>query len=143
MKKIRDIMNTEVERTHPTATVKQAADRMRALDVGTLPVCEGKRIIGVLTDREMTVHIAAVGRDSGTTLVKDNLNPDPALVSDDDSIKSAERTMETKGTHRVFVVDRDRNLVGIVSLGKVSRVDNPKAAGQIVGSISRSRKSVG
>src|SRR5205823_10863770 len=97
MKKIRDIMNTEVEMTHPTATVKQAADRMRALDLGTLPVCEGKRIIGVLTDREMTIHIAAVGRDSGTTLVKDVMNRDPALISEEGNIKSAEEMMKAKG----------------------------------------------
>ena len=140
---IRDIMNTDVESTHPTATVKQAADRMRTLDLGALPVCEDRRIIGVLTDREMTVHIAALGRDSATTLVKDIMDLNPALVSADDSVKSAERAMEANGTHRVFVVDKDRNLVGIVSLGTVARADNQNAAGQIVRSISRSRKRVG
>src|SRR5436190_16434141 len=131
MKMIRDIMNTDVESTHPTATVKQAADRMRTLDLGALPVCEDRRIIGVLTDREMTVHIAALGRDSATTLVKDIMDLNPALVSADDSVKSAERAMEANGTHRVFVVDKDRNLVGIVSLGTVARADNQNAAGQI------------
>src|SRR5688572_13849394 len=98
MKTIGDIMNTAVETIPPTASAKKAADMMRTLDLGALPVCEERRIVGVITDREMTIHIAAVGRDSGTTLVKDIMNPDPALVSAEDSIKSAERTMETKGT---------------------------------------------
>ncbi|HVR83076.1 MAG TPA: CBS domain-containing protein [Planctomycetota bacterium] len=143
MIKLGDIMNRKVHSIHPMASVKGAADLMRSLDLSVLPVCQDGKILGVIADRDMTVHIAATGRDPGTTFVKDILNPKVAILSEDDSLQAAERIMEEKGSHWIFVTDQDRTLVGIVSLGKVARKDNPKAAGNIVRKISRSRRNVG
>ena len=143
IKKIGDVMNRNVHTVDPTATAKYAADLMRALGVSVLPVCEGKKILGVLTDREMTVHIVAVGRDPATTLVKDIMSPSPAVLSQDKTLKAAERMMEEKETRWVFATDADGNLAGMVSLGKVARADNDKAAGKVVREISRGRKRVG
>src|SRR3569832_2198170 len=98
--------------------------------MGALAVCEEGRIIGVVTDREMTTHIAAVGRDPATTLVKDIMNSDPAVVSQDETVMAAEQAMEAKGSHRVFAGDRDRRLVGIVSLVKIAMADSLLAAGK-------------
>jgi CBS domain-containing protein len=136
-------MNRQVETVNPTSTVKAAADMMRSLDLTVLPVCEERKILGILTDREMTTRIAAVGRDPGSTLVKDIMNTQVAILSEEDDVKAAERLMTEKRSHWVFVTDPDRNLVGILSLGKVAQVDNPKAAGQVVRQISLARKSVG
>ena len=136
-------MNAEVEAIGPTSTVRAAADKMRSLDLSMLPVCQDRKLLGVVSDREMTLHVASVGRDSGTTLVQEIMNPRVAVVSEEDDIDAAECLMKEKGTHWVFVTDPDRNLVGILSLGKIARSDNAKAAGQVVREISRSRKTVG
>jgi len=136
-------MNREVHSINPVASIQDAADMMCSLDLSVLPVCQDGNILGALTDRDMTVHIAATGRDPATTLAKDIMNRDVAILSVDDTLKAAERIMEEKGTHWILVTDLDRNLVGIVSLGKIAQSDNPKAAGKVVRTISRSRKKVG
>jgi CBS domain-containing protein len=142
-KPLKDVMNAEVETISPASTAQAAADKMRSLELSVLPVCQDRKLLGVVTDREMTVHVAAVARDSGTTLVKDIMSPHLAVLWEEDDIKAAERVMEEKGTHWVFVTDADRNLVGMLSLGKIARTDNEKAAGKVVKGISRSRKRVG
>jgi len=140
---IKHIMTTDVETVSPVSTVKAAADRMSTLNLSVLPVCQDRKIVGLVSDREMTVHIAAVGRDSGTTLVKDIMRTQIATLPQDDDLKAAERLMKAMESHWVFVTDADRNLVGILSLGKIARTDNEKAAGDVVKNISRSRKRVG
>jgi CBS domain-containing protein len=143
MKKIADVMNRDVYTINPTSTVKNAADLMRALEVSVLPVCEDKKILGVLTDREMTIHVVAVGRDPGTTLVNKIMVPAPAVLPESSSLKAAERLMQKQGSHWVFATDADGNLSGLVSLGKVARADNEKAAGAVVRKISRGHRRVG
>jgi len=143
MKKLKEIMNRDVHSIHPIASVKEAADMMASLDLSVLPVCQDGKILGALTDRDMTRRIAATGRDPGTTFAKDIMNPYSAILWEEDSVKAAERIMEEKGTHWILVTDQDRTLVGIVSLGNIARTDNARAAGNVVRKISRSRKKVG
>jgi CBS domain-containing protein len=143
MRTLGEIMNRKVHSIHPMVPVKEAADLMKSRRLSILPVCQDGRILGALTDRDMTVHIAATGRNPATTFVKDIMNPYAAILSEDDSVKAAERVMEEKGTHWILVTDRSRTLVGIVSLGKLARSDNVKAAGKVVRRISRSRQKVG
>jgi CBS domain-containing protein len=140
MKKLRDIMTRDVETVSPTATVRHAAGKMTDLGLPALPVCLDGRLVGLLTDREMTAHIAAARRDPAVTLVRDIMDVDPAVLHQDRGLKAAERAMEESGTHRVCVVDETRRLVGLVSLGKIARADNEKAAGRVVRTISRPRK---
>jgi len=143
MKKLREIMNRQVHSINPAASVQDAAEMMGALGLSVLPVCQDGQILGALTDRDMTVHIAATRRDPATTLAREIMNPYMAILSVDDTLKAAERIMEEKGTHWILVTDQDRALVGIISLGKIARSDTPKAAGNVVRGISRSRKKVG
>jgi CBS domain-containing protein len=143
MKKIKDVMTRLVETTSPTSTVKSAAQKMTLLELSALPVCDEGRVIGVLSDREITMYIAAERRDPVTTLVQEIMNRDIPLLTEDDDVRSAERIMADKGAHRVYVVDDEQRLVGIISLGKVARVDNEKAAGKVVKKISRSRTRAG
>ena len=139
-KKIAEIMTREVEFTEPGATVREAAEKMKRQDLGSLPVCEGGRVIGILTDREMTVGVAAEGRDPGKTTVREIMNPDAATCSEEDDVREVARLMEEKGTHRVLAVNKEGQLVGIVSLGKVARTEDERLAGKVVKTISRARK---
>src|SRR5690349_14920327 len=66
---VSDILTGDVETLPPSATVKEAAQRMRSADIGSLPVCDGRRLLGMVTDRDITIRITAEGRDAATTPV--------------------------------------------------------------------------
>ena len=139
-RKLRDIMTPEVEGVGPDASVREAAEKMKNQDLGSLAVCEeGGKIVGILTDREITVRLAAEGRDPGQTRVREVMNPDPLCCSEDQSLADAVRLMEEKGQHRAFVVDAQGKPRGIVSLGKLARTGGERVAGEVVGRISKPR----
>ena len=139
-KRISDIMTREVEFVEPAATVRQAAEKMKSLGLGSLPVTEGGRLVGVVTDREITLSLAAEGKDPSRTAVREIMNANPALMKEDDPVSAVPAVMENKEAHFVFAVDREGKLAGIVSLGKVARADSERRAGRIVRKLSKSRK---
>ena len=65
--KLQEIMTTDVEVIRPDSSIAEAAKQMRSLDVGALPVCDGRRLLGMLTDRDITIRATADGRDPNTT----------------------------------------------------------------------------
>ena len=69
--RVRDVMTRQVEVVRPEATLKQAAQRMKSLDVGALPVCDGRRLLGMLTDRDITIRATAAGRDPNRAMVRE------------------------------------------------------------------------
>jgi CBS domain-containing protein len=71
--KLKDIMSTKVEIVQPDASIQEAAEKMHSLDIGALPVCDGRRLSGMITDRDITIRAVAAGRDPKTTLVRDCL----------------------------------------------------------------------
>ena len=73
---LKDVMTPHVDVIAPEATIREAAETMRHLDIGPLPVCEGERLVGMLTDRDMTVRAVAEGRDPVTTLVREVMTSD-------------------------------------------------------------------
>ncbi|HXG61851.1 MAG TPA: CBS domain-containing protein [Planctomycetota bacterium] len=138
-RKLRDIMTPAVEIVPPDVTVREAAEKMKSEDLGSLAVCEDGKIVGVLTDREITLRLAAEGRDPGQTRVREVMNPDPVCCSEDQSLADAVRLMEEKRQHRAFVVDAQGALLGIVSLGKLARAGGERVAGEVVERISKPR----
>lgn len=118
--KIQDVMTPGVECTSPTATLQEAARRMEALNVGSLPVCENDRLIGMLTDRDIAVRSVARGSDPTTTSVRDTMTPDVISCFDDVDISEAAQLMKENQVRRLPVLDRSKRLVGIVSLGDLA-----------------------
>lgn len=133
---IKDIMTAEVEVIAPEALLEEAAKRMRALDVGVLPVCDGNKLVGVLTDRDLTIRAAAEGRDPRTTKVREAMTPEVAYCFEDQEAEEAEKIMEKNQIRRLPVLDRKKRLVGIVSLGDFAIRDNQKRAGKTLEKIS-------
>ncbi len=136
---VREVMTREVEFVEPDVSAVDAAARMKRMDLGALPVCEGGRLVGTLTDREMTLNVVAPGRHPARTRVADIMNTKFVFCEEDQDLEDATGLMERRKVHRVFVVDREGRLAGIVSLGKISRVKSEKAAGRVVKVISASR----
>ena len=125
---VKEIMTRRVECVRPDATLQEAARKMRDLDVGPLPVCgDDDRLAGVLTDRDITVRATADGRDPTRTPVREAMTPDVVYVFEDQDARDAADTMAAHQIRRVLVMNRDKRLVGIVSMADIA-VDAGKEA---------------
>jgi CBS domain-containing protein len=117
---VKDVMTRDVEVAHPADTIQEAAAKMDRLDVGPLPVCDGKRVVGLITDRDITVRATAVGQAPTETRVGEVMSRDVVFCYADQDVGEAARLMQTKQLRRLVVLDRNEELVGIVSLGDIA-----------------------
>ena len=120
MTQVADIMSTDVTVIEPQQSLRVAAQLMKQLDVGSLPVCNGKRLLGMLTDRDIAVRAVAEGLAPDSTCVSDVMTPDVEYCTDEQDTQEVMRQMGDKQLRRLPVVDGDRMLVGIVSLGDLA-----------------------
>lgn len=118
--RIADVMTRQPRVIQPDATVADAAAMMRRLDVGALPVCDGTRLIGMLTDRDITIRSTADGRDPHLTPVRDVMSLGVAWATEDDPVEEAARIMREHRIRRLPIVDERHSLVGVVSLGDLA-----------------------
>ena len=118
--KVREVMTAGAQCITPDQTLQEAARMMKNLDVGPLPVCDNDRLVGILTDRDITVRATAEGQDPKRTRVADILTPDVVFCFDDQDVHDAARLMQENQIRRLVVLNRDKRLVGIVSLGDLA-----------------------
>jgi CBS domain-containing protein len=134
---IRDIMTRNVECVWPDDTLQEAALRMKELDVGPMPVCDYDRVVGMLTDRDITVRAVAEGRDPRSTRVRDVMTRNVVSCSEDDAVEEAARLMQERQIRRLLVLDRDKRLIGIVSLGDLaSEAEDPYRMAEVLQDVS-------
>jgi CBS domain-containing protein len=117
---VRDVMTRGVETAAPDATIAEVARRMRDLDVGSLPVTEGSRLLGIVTDRDLSVRATAAARDPKNTKVREVMSPELAWVFDDEPADAAARVMRERQIRRLPVLDRSDRLVGVVALADLA-----------------------
>ena len=117
---VKQVMTRGVECISPNTTVQEAARKMKALNVGPLPICDNDRLTGMLTDRDITVRVAAEGRNPATTTVREAMTPEVVYCFEDQDVREAARIMEERQIRRLVVLNRDKRLVGIVSLGDLA-----------------------
>lgn len=135
--KINEIITRDPEVIRPDAVLVDAAQRMNSLDVGMLPVCDGERLVGMITDRDITVRGVAQGHDPKTARVQEVMTPEVIYCFDDEDVKDVAKTMEEKQVRRLPVLNRDKRLVGIVSLGDLAvRTGKEKLAGEVLERVS-------
>ena len=135
-----DVMTREVETIAPDASLQQAAEAMEAGDVGSLPVCQGRRLLGAITDRDIVVRGVATGASPVDMLVRDCMSDDIAYVFEDEEVEAALKRMEALQVRRLVVLDRQKNLVGIVSLGDIAaepRATDNEHLGEAIAEISQ------
>jgi CBS domain-containing protein len=118
--KIKDILTPEPQSISPDATLAEAGAKMKKLDVGILLVCKNERVIGALTDRDIVVRAIAEGFDPKTIRVSEVMSSDIFYCFADQDIQDAVEIMATGQIRRLPVLDRDKRLVGIVSLGDLA-----------------------
>jgi CBS domain-containing protein len=136
MANTRDIMTGGVECARTTDTLVDAAQKMRDLDVGALPICgEDNRLKGMLTDRDIVLRCVADGADPSDVRVKDYAGDETVTIGADDSIEEALRTMTEHGVRRLPVID-GHDLVGVISQADIARNLPDDQIGQLVEAIS-------
>lgn len=119
--KLRDIMTESVDVISPDATIKEAAKKMDDINVGSLPVCDGERLVGMITDRDIVIRSISVGQDPNSTRVRDAMSSQDLIWCYDDSdVSEAAQKMEERQIRRLPVINRDKKLVGIVALGDLA-----------------------
>jgi CBS domain-containing protein len=125
---VREIMTPAVTIASPEDTVQKAAKLMEKIDSGVLPVGENDRLVGMVTDRDITVRAVAQGKSPSRCKVREIMSEDVKYVYEDESVEDAARNMSELQVRRLPVLNRDKRLVGIVSLGDVYARDEGKAA---------------
>ncbi|WP_434385013.1 CBS domain-containing protein [Melittangium boletus] len=137
VRKVHEVMTRDVETVLPTDTVRDAAESMRELNVGILPVCdEAGHVLGVLTDRDVVVRTVALGMDASVTSVADVMSANVQVCFEDDDAGSVLERMKKQQLRRFVVVDTEEVLVGIVTLGDVSHDFDERRVGEALEGIS-------
>jgi CBS domain-containing protein len=113
---VRDVMTREVETIQPDASVQEAAQKMEATQHGPLPVVEGRRVVGIITDRDVVTRAVAAGGDQTATRVRDIMTTEVITVYEDQDAAEAAATLQAKQVSRAVVLNRNEELAGIVSL---------------------------
>jgi CBS domain-containing protein len=134
--KVRDVMSKDVQVARPGDTLQEVAGRMSEGDFGFMPVADGDRLIGTITDRDIAVRAVAGGADCSAPVVE-FISRDPQAVRADDDARTALETMASRQIRRMPVLDRDDRLVGVVSLGDLSARARDKDVGEALEDISR------
>lgn len=135
--RVSEVMTQGVECIGPDATLQEAAAKMKSLDVGPLPVCDNDRLVGMVTDRDITVRATAEGDAPTDVRVRDVMTPEVIYCFDDDLVEDAARLMAAKQVRRLVVLNRDKRMVGIVSLGDLAvKTGDEQLAGRALEDIS-------
>jgi CBS domain-containing protein len=121
MQTIQDVMTRDVQTISPQETIQRAAQLMDELNVGAIPVTDGDKLVGMITDRDITVRSVAVGQDPGTTRVTDVMSTDVRTCTTSQGVEDVMNQMADVQVRRIPVLDEaSGKIVGIVSLGDVA-----------------------
>jgi CBS domain-containing protein len=134
---IRDVMTENPRSITVDQPVVEAARIMRDEDVGLVPIVEGDRLVGTVTDRDITVRVVAQERDPGSTTVREVASTDLVTVDPQQDLDEALRLMAEHQVRRLPVVEEDGRLVGIVAQADVARHGDDRQTGQVVEQISQ------
>ena len=135
--KIRDLMTTEIETVTAEQTAKEAAGFMLSADTGSIPVCDNGRVIGMITDRDIAVRGVAEGRGPETS-VRDLMSKDIVCAREDDDVAAIASRMSEAQVRRLPVIDANDKIVGMISLGDLSRESEGEVAHRVLEGVSAS-----
>jgi CBS domain-containing protein len=135
--KVSEVMSRQVAVATPSDTLQRAAKAMIELDCGALPVGENDRLVGVITDRDIAIRAVAEGLDPTTTTVREIMSDDVKYCFEDESVDHIADNMANEQIRRLPVVDRNKRLVGIVSLGDIATKGESAVGGDALRGISQ------
>jgi CBS domain-containing protein len=142
MPTVSEIMSTDVQVIGPEESLQRAAQMMDQLNVGSLPVCAGDQLLGMVTDRDITIRGTAAGLVPQEACVSDVMSADVQWCTEDQDTEEVMRVMADAQVRRLPVISIDRNLVGIVSIGDLA-TRTPNHVDDVVRSISQPSEADG
>jgi len=134
--KVSEVMTREVRTIGPDQTAKEAANFMLSTDAGSIPVTDGKRLVGMITDRDIAVRGVAKGFAPDTP-VSELMTKDCITAREDDDVSTIASKMSEAQVRRLPVIDDQERLCGIVSLGDLSRDGDDQSASQALAGVSQ------
>jgi CBS domain-containing protein len=136
--KLSEIMTRDVVVIQPDDSLQSAAKKMRDRNIGFLPVCDGETLIGVLSDRDITIRALAEGMDVNVMLGRDLMTTPAIYCFEDQDVTEAAKIMEENQIRRLVILSReDKRLAGIVSLGDLARNQTADRSGQVLQKVSQ------
>jgi CBS domain-containing protein len=136
MGKISELMTSDPRSVTADSTVAEAARLMRDEDAGIVPITEGERLVGVITDRDIAIKVAAEGKDAQSTKVSEIAASNLVTIDPQQDLDEALRLMAQHQVRRLPVVEEDGRLVGILAQADVARHADPVRTGEVVEEIS-------
>jgi CBS domain-containing protein len=134
--KVSEVMTKDVRLIEPTQSIREAARLMAEMDAGIMPVREGDRLVGMITDRDIAVRGVAEGKGPDTP-IREVMTQDVKYCYEDDDTNDVARNMADIQVRRLLVLTRDKRLVGIVSLGDMATSNGSGRVGEAVAGISQ------
>ena len=135
--KVRDVMSDDVKLATPEMSLEQAAQIMEDVDAGVLPVAEKDRLVGMLTDRDIVVRAVAKGLDPKRALVREAMSAEVKYCYEDEDLNHVAQNMADLQLRRLPVLNREKRLVGIISVGDIATSDKPIKAGAALRGIAQ------
>jgi CBS domain-containing protein len=137
-----ELMATDLKIMKPGSSVADAARVMRDANVGFLPICDDSdALVGVLTDRDITVRVVAEGRPASTPL-EEVMTEEVVTCRPDDDLERAEELMRVNQKARVVVVDEDGQVAGVLSYADIAQYDDERRAGEVLSDITEREANV-
>jgi len=134
---VKEIMTKEIETISGSASISEAAKKMKSLNVGVVPVIEGNDLVGMITDRDIVIRGLAEKEDVSNVPVKDVMTTQVLSCSAEDSVEDAVKMMEDKQVRRLIALDESGAAVGIVSLGDIAaKAHSDALAGEALEAVS-------
>ena len=135
--KVHEVMSRKVEITSPDDSIQRAAQTMARIDAGILPVAADDRLVGMITDRDIAIRGVGAGRNPSDTPVNDVMTREVKYCFEDDDVSKVAENMAQLQVRRLPVLNRDKRLTGIISLGDIARDHEPAQAGSALQDIAR------
>lgn len=133
---VSEVMSRKVELVSPDDSIQRAAQTMARIDAGVLPVAQNDRLVGMITDRDIAIRGVGAGRNPSDTPVSEVMTREVKYCFEDDDVSDVARTMAQLQVRRLPVLNREKRLTGIVSLGDIAREHEPGEAGSALHHIS-------
>lgn len=133
---IRDVMTTDVKTLTPDQTIREAAALMEKIDSGALLVNDQDRLVGMITDRDITIRAVAKGLDANTP-VRQVMSKNIRYCFEDESVQHVAENMADNELRRMPVLNREKRLVGVVSLGNIASSQNQQSSDTVLQGVTR------
>ena len=134
--KVKDVMHKGAEWVEPNTSISKLATTMKKEDIGAIPVGENDKLIGMVTDRDITVRAVANGGDMSKLTARDVMSKGIIFCRDNEDLDDALRIMEDKKVRRLPVINEDKRMVGMLSIGDVADAASHELSGEVVAAVS-------